>query len=791
MASKGRSGTQKRKTRLSEKTLIKALRLLSRLGRVNTCVRPGYDCMDSLMGKVSHSKRILKMLSVVDKGSRRVVNADFGEGLLMNKDLQSIQQMRRCVPGIDSRSGTQAPTPPMLDRERACVEWAGLEVPVVMPSSCACGCTLLTPRTLGRYGPTGVLDATQVHVILRQDVRCQGCQKQVCCSDDDVKRHFEAKGIYPVRATIQAASATSGFHGTGSGRKAIWHTVPFITTLYHTLRQTRSLEALRMAYMNKLQGQAMQHDCFKEHTSIVLQYCFSFVPASATMRNLVQDFHKLRVSPQVVELQRCVAKRTRVYKVDGHRKAAKLVKDASPSTPKSAILPVMNEEGCLVGPPLRIAGEGRVGFRQGLNQSLDIHMEANSESSDRGALRAIGTDDYKHQKYVLGEIWLERFGAHAPCRSIACTRTRIDALEQEALNGRPGFVVFQDTKHLDIDLVHHAPNASSSSQTLHEAFAAGQARFSAPLRSDFQGQPAPTRLHRRRARWSKPARVVLEKVAKLSHFDFKKWKATDGKLQYLKGCTAAKQCLQQPTIAVEQQWLEIFPCKPPWGEIDRMARELEADLHEDALPWLYKDGAEYVAEMRRVRDWFVQVLPGTRRQVGIVREGVEENATQKIGAPHPCVTAAVLEIFQRCEQEVYIRGCMNWSYLCRCARAVGLELASGTTDLEALNKELISIFRAGQITRLGDELFKLHMDMLFLRLARRRSHAALKTIIAHGKDAISQEIAIMVETLRWFEDEDALEVAQRWQDDLNELRRSLPKPQARKTPLRRKRRLGK
>ena len=49
----------------------------------------------------------------------------------------------------------------------------------------------------------------------------------------------------------------------------------------------------------------------------------------------------------------------------------------------------------------------------------------------------------------------------------------------------------------------------------------------------------------------------------------------------------------------------------------------------------------------------------------------------------------------------------------------------------------------------------------------------------------------MVETLRWFEDEDALEVAQRWQDDLNELRRSLPKPQARKTPLRRKRRLGK
>lgn len=532
-----------------------------------------------------------------------------------------------------------------------------------------------------------------------------------------------------------------------------------------------------MAYLNKLQGHAMQTDPCKDHTSIVLQYCFSFVPASATLRNLVQDFHRLRVSPQVLELRKCVAKRTRVYKVDGHRKAAKLVKDASPATPKSAILPVMNEEGCLIGPPVRVANEGRVGFRQGLNPSLDIHMEVNSQSSDKGALRAIGTDDYKHQKYVLGEIWLERWGAQAPCGDMECTRSRIDALEQEALNGRSGFFVFQDTKHLDIDLVHHAPNASSSSKTLHEAFAAGQARFSAPQRSDFQSEPAPSPKHRR-PRCSKAAGEVLESVAKLGHRAFKTWKATAGKKHYLKGAAAAKRFLEQPDIAVDKQWMDIFPCLPPWAEIDRMARELQADMHEDALPWLYKGATEYVAEMRRVREWFAQVLPGTRRQIGIVREREDENATEKVGAPHPCVTAAVLEIFQRCEQEVYIQGCMNWSYLCRCARAVGLELASGTTDLEALNSELISIFRAGRITRLGDELFNLHMDMLFLRLARRRSHAALKTIIAHGKDAISQEIAIMVETMRWFEDQDAVAVARRWQEDLNELRKSLPQPQA-------------
>ena len=121
---------------------------------------------------------------------------------------------------------------------------------------------------------------------------------------------------------------------------------------------------------------------------------------------------------------------------------------------------------------------------------------------------------------------------------------------------------------------------------------------------------------------------------------------------------------------------------------------------------------------------------------------------------------------------MYVQGCFNWSYLCRSARAVGLELASGTTDLEALNSEIIDIFRAGRITTLGDELFSMHMDMLFLRLARRRSYASLRTILAHGKNSVSQEIAIMVELLQWFEQEDPKSLAEAWQRDLNALRMS-------------------
>ena len=119
---------------------------------------------------------------------------------------------------------------------------------------------------------------------------------------------------------------------------------------------------------------------------------------------------------------------------------------------------------------------------------------------------------------------------------------------------------------------------------------------------------------------------------------------------------------------------------------------------------------------KKSRSGFSRFCPGPDAISGFLakRMGALE-AAEAIGSPHPCVTNGVAQIFNRCQDKEYIQGCFNWSYLCRCARAVGLELASGTTDLDVLCSQIISIFRAGRITRLGDELFSMHMDMLFLR----------------------------------------------------------------------------
>ena len=60
--------------------------------------------------------------------------------------------------------------------------------------------------------------------------------------------------------------------------------------------------------------------------------------------------------------------------------------------------------------------------------------------------------------------------------------------------------------------------------------------------------------------------------------------------------------------------------------------------------------------------------------------------------------------------------------------------------------------------------------MLFLRLGSRRSHSSLRTILAHGKDTVSQEIALMHDTLRWFEEGGAMEGQENGLGGLVELR---------------------
>ena len=100
-------------------------------------------------------------------------------------------------------------------------------------------------------------------------------------------------------------------------------------------------------------------------------------------------------------------------------------------------------------------------------------------------------------------------------------------------------------------------------------------------------------------------------------------------------------------------------------------------------------------------------------------------------------------------------------------------MGSGTTDVEVICSKIIGIFCAGRISKMGDVAFSMHMDLLFLRLARRRSHAALYTILACGKDRFAQELGILLELVQWFTDSDPESLAGEWQAALDGTRRQL------------------
>ena len=68
--------------------------------------------------------------------------------------------------------------------------------------------------------------------------------------------------------------------------------------------------------------------------------------------------------------------------------------------------------------------------------------------------------------------------------------------------------------------------------------------------------------------------------------------------------------------------------------------------------------------------------------------------------------------------------------------------------MEAINGELISLYRGQNIRVLGVASFELRADVFFLRVTRRRAHAGTDPVFAHGKQAIAQDVGINRELLR-------------------------------------------
>lgn len=158
-----------RMSRSKVATLRPALRLFPRLSRGQAQQAGGKDVAANLLPPAAgrKRKRIDRMLSEsarLGRPSRAL--PDCASRLLAAKSVNELRQLRAIVPGsmAGQASNACAPADPRLHRQRGCIEWAELEIPIVQPQACKCGSGLLTSKRLGRYGPVAVLDAAKVHV---------------------------------------------------------------------------------------------------------------------------------------------------------------------------------------------------------------------------------------------------------------------------------------------------------------------------------------------------------------------------------------------------------------------------------------------------------------------------------------------------------------------------------------------------------------------------------------------------------------------------------------------------
>lgn len=258
-----------------------------------------------------------------------------------------------------------------------------------------------------------MLDTTCVHLGLCRRRFCWACKTVISATHDDIVTFFDAKGVEVVRWGGKGAAGRRG-------RRKTLHTPAFILSCYTALQRTVSGESLRAAYLDRLWLPSFQYITTQVAgstpgglTPCGFAYKMSFVPHTAYLMKLLKAWHNHFVAPQVRAARIEIAKRTRVWKLDGHYKAATKVRqektsdESSQSKRETCALVLMNEEGYLCMPPVLRRGESAEDFEAFMGPQLDLHYEANKDAPDEGVLIATLSDDYDHHAAPVGHIFLK------------------------------------------------------------------------------------------------------------------------------------------------------------------------------------------------------------------------------------------------------------------------------------------------------------------------------------------------------------------------------------------------
>ena len=105
------------------------------------------------------------------------------------------------------------------------------------------------------------------------------------------------------------------------------------------------------------------------------------------------------------------------------------------------------------------------------------------------------------------------------------------------------------------------------------------------------------------------------------------------------------------------------------------------------------------------------------------------------------MSSSVRALIDSCRRPVYLRGIFHARLATTAAQgALELDLAVGTTDVEAVNGEFGWMFKAHNILHCSHPLLDMMSDELFSRVFFRRTNCHNMPAIAHGSNILAQSL---------------------------------------------------
>ena len=208
--------------------------------------------------------------------------------------------------------------------------------------------------------------------------------------------------------------------------------------------------------------------------------------------------------------------------------------------------------------------------------------------------------------------------------------------------------------------------------------------------------------------------------------------------------------LAQPNLAKSKTWKQVFGCYPPRGVIARVARRVQAELHETSQFSGYVSLRDFKREVKRLMKWYRTGRKKTRRRRGIRRTS---KSPLRLTQPRSVWSNKVKAHYKRLLKPLRLEGLWEWHKVAMALVAANIPVQSGTIPVERYWASLLEML-PDQARHMSELWFHILSMVSFLRFNIRHFRAGSLPTWCRGDSLLAQRLDGLAACLRVEEGDD-------------------------------------